>query len=315
MVYVLWSMHGSQAELKADLRQLQPYAVKAISGGMSGSLAQLADSSRLAAAEERLAAFGAQIAALEAAEAAAADMAAEAAVSAGLPSDVTAADAAAPGVVVEQPVQQQTAREPTAALPANDAAEADQGHADTSEPPPSSSSQSKPATRAEIGAGAASVPCSHAATAPRSSEPRGDGQRHEAAFSFGASGGAAVASTDARPADDSQHCSEAAASIGDGNAAEAAVYSPQQSAPPGRAAARPGTHRGKENSLPGLPQKRAASAADCAVEPPQVRQALTASATAGSQRDAASRWQRAPTPSSLDSTTMSDAFIDFDCLG
>ena len=308
MWYVLWSMHSSQHELKHALTAIRPCAVQPICGRLSGSLAQLANSGDRAAAMARLDAYGARAAAQQAArDAVAEEQAAHAAAAdfAALHTDrSTPAAAAQPRCSGSAPQQQLSAH--SQAAPDQRAVHmpwpADMLHAAAIS---SRQTANSSAVRTSAASCTALVASGLATTAPNSRNPTNSGSHQH-------STAAAQSRTSMQPAAASWRCSETA--VGASNEHKAAgrlARVPILAAAPCKPAIS-ATATGKENVWPSLPQKRAAPAAEVAAVQRAVRQAMAVSMPSWCEH--APPAGQEPTVNNLDSTKMSDAFINLDCL-
>jgi hypothetical protein len=311
--YVLWSMHGSQRELRHALSEISPWAVEPICGKLSRSLGQLADSSGLTAVKARLDAYAAQAAAQRAAQVAAADAAttAAAAASAARPTQRSAHSATAIVECRGTTPQHDHSREKREKQAAPDrTVKRVLRHADIlqAEVRISRPRAEMPAVRTSAAAYVASTAPSLLRTAPNSCEPSTSDSSHLWT--------PALQNDTSRHPKDPQRCSEMAVSTRDERqeddfAADVPNWVPHCK-PPTLAAAQTSTAAtGKENAWPSLPQKRTAGAAECAAVQ---RRALEVSAAIGGQSEPAVQTWRKPAMSGLDSTKMSDAYINLDCL-
>lgn len=301
-------MHSSQHELKHALSAIRPRAVQPICGNMSDSLAQLANSGDRAAVMVSLDAYGAQVAAQQAAQIAAAEeqaAGASAAALAALPTDRSAPRAEAqPRCSGSAPQQQVSAH--SQAAPDQRAVHmpwpADMLHAAAISSRQTASSQLS-AVRMPAASRMASVASGLPTTALECRQPAIHGRQQLCAA-------AAQSCTNMQPADASPHSRIAA--VGASNEREAAGRSVRVPAP----AASPckpvilATAAGKENAWPSLPQKRAAPAVEGSDVQRPVRQAMAVSTPDSS-------WCEHTPPArvnNVDSTTTSDTYINLDCL-
>jgi hypothetical protein len=308
--YVLWSMHSSQHELKHALTAIRPCAVQPICGKLSGSLAQLANSGDRAAAMALLDAYGAQAAARQAAHTAASDQQAAGAAAADLavlPTDRSASRAAAqPRCSGSAPQQHISAHSPAA--PEQKALHmpwpADMLHAAAIS---SRQTANSPAVRMSA-ASCTAIVASDLSTTASDSRNSTDSNRQQHCTA------AALSCTRMQPADPSRHCSTTA--VGGSNkhgAAGRSAHVPALAASPCKPAI-PATAAGKENAWPSLPQKRAAPTAEGSDVQRPVRQAIAVAIPDSSRCEHALPTRREPTVNNVDSTTMSDAYINLDCL-
>ena len=306
--YVLWSMHSSQHELRHALANIRPAAVEPICGRLSGTVSELVNSSNLMAAKARLDAYATQAAAQQAAQdAAASKQAATAAAPASAASRETgsATFAAAEASRSRNTPQHRRPADSHAApdhkaVPMPRSADVMQAAADSG-----NLTGNMHAVRMSAAPCAASLTNDPETTAPEGREPsNSDSQQPCVAATRSCIG--------MHAANGLRNCSRLALGAGshheaDGSAAPTGASS--HCTPPTSTAA-----TGKENASPSLPLKRAAPAAECAVMPRPVRQALTVSTASSSCCEHAQPPERKPAVTALDSITMSDAFINLDCL-